>query len=72
MRQLPLAVLIAVNNRIFMVYYSPSKCYQFSILDEYGCSFDLTEVFYTSQAAETEAIKAINTLLVIEAEHNLE
>ena len=39
-------VVAAINNRICAVYYSTDKCYQFSIVDEYGCYFDCSKIYY--------------------------
>lgn len=34
MSKIRIELVIAMDNRIFMVYHSTRKCYQFSILDE--------------------------------------
>ena len=62
MNQIRIEVVIAIKNRIFTIYHSTGHCYQFSIIDEFECTYDYPEVFYTAEAAETEARKAVNTL----------
>ena len=63
MNEINIKVASVIDNRIFVVYYSAKWCYQFSILDEYGCCFDCPEVYYTVEAAENKARRAITTLL---------
>lgn len=62
MNRIRIEVVAAINNRIFVVYHSDGKCYQFSILDEYGGAYDFPDIFYSAEAAEIEAKKAANTL----------
>ena len=63
MEKVRIEIIAAINNRIFVVYYSARTCYQFSIIDEYGCTFDSeSDIFYTAKKAEIEAKKALSRL----------
>lgn len=62
MNRIRIEVVATINNRVFMVYHSDSKCYQFSIIDEHGCVYNFPDIFYLAQAAEIEARKTVNIL----------
>ena len=47
---------------ILIVYYSPRRCYQFSIIDELGYAYDFSDIFDSAEAAETEGKNAIKLL----------
>jgi hypothetical protein len=63
MPKIRIEFLIAIENWILMVYYSPRHCYQFSILDEIGIVYQLDEIFYTAEAALIEGKTAITAML---------
>ncbi|MEY2831727.1 MAG: hypothetical protein RLZZ574_985 [Cyanobacteriota bacterium] len=78
MPKIKIEFLIAIENYILMVYYSPRHCYKFSILDgrghgaggnlqpvrcPFGIVYQLDEIFYTAKAALTEGKTAITAML---------
>jgi hypothetical protein len=55
--------IISINQYILAIYYTSADCYKYSIIDEYGVVLEPDEIFfYTSEAAEREGRKAINTV----------
>ena len=56
--------VIAIADCILVVYYSPRRCYQFSIIDEFGCAYDFPEIFYSLDLAEKEGKDAIKLLSI--------
>jgi hypothetical protein len=45
-----------------MVYYSPQRCYQFSVVDEIGIVHSNEEIYYTIAAAKNEGRAAIKDM----------
>lgn len=62
MSKIKVESIVAIDGFVLTVYYSPGKCYQFSIVDEYDCTYDFPNVFYSVKAVEIEARKITNTL----------
>ena len=52
--------ILSINKFILAVYYTKAKCFQYSIIDDYGTVLEADGIFYTSQAAEREGRAAIN------------
>ena len=62
MREYKIELLIFVEGFVLAVYYSTAKCYQFSVIDEFGSVFDGNDIFYTREAAEHEGRQVVNEL----------
>ena len=54
--------ILVIKGCILAVYYSPGKCYQFSIVDERGEVIESSEIFYTSEAAKEKGKAVIRTV----------
>jgi predicted Fe-Mo cluster-binding NifX family protein len=54
--------VININGYTLMVYYTPGRCYQFSIIDVDGMVYDFDDIFYTAEAAEREGRAAIRVV----------
>ena len=54
--------IIAIGECVLIVYHSHRLCYQFSIIDEFACAYDLPDIFYSTEAAEAEGREAIKLL----------
>ncbi len=54
---------IAIDRYVLLVYYTTARCYQFSIIDEQGKTFDFELIYYSAAAAEREGRAAIVTVL---------
>ena len=54
--------IIGIKQYTLAVYYTSADCYKYSIIDDYGAAYEPDDIFYTSEAAEREGRKAINTV----------
>ena len=63
MLQYKLKLMLAIDDCVLAVYYSPKRAYQLLIIDEFNCVYDYPEIFYTQEAAEIEGIEAVKELL---------
>lgn len=54
--------IISINQYTLTVYYTSSDCYQYSIIDEKGVVTEPDDIFYSSEGAEREGRKAIETV----------
>ena len=54
--------ILVINGYVLTVYYSPGRCYQFSIVDERGEVIESSEIFYTSEAAKEKGKSVIRTV----------
>jgi hypothetical protein len=51
--------VVWVDGYLLMVYYSPRKCYGFSVVDEEGKVHNFESIFYTVAAARKEGLTEI-------------
>ena len=54
--------ILMIKGCILAVYYSPGKCYQFSIVDEEGEVIDSSQIFYSVEAAKEKGKAVIRTV----------
>ena len=54
--------ILSIEKFILTIYYTKSKCYKYSIIDDYGTVLEHDSICYTSEAAEREGREAINTV----------
>ncbi|MEL7408069.1 MAG: hypothetical protein AAFN00_14110 [Cyanobacteria bacterium J06558_2] len=54
--------ILGINQYTLAIYYTSYDCYKYSIIDEYGVVLEPDDIFYTSEAAESEGREAINTV----------
>ena len=64
MDKLRIESVTAIADCILIIYYSPRRCYQFSIIDEFGCAYDFPEIYYSLDSAEKEGKDAIKLLSI--------
>lgn len=55
-------MMMAIEGCILAIYYSPAKCYQFSIIDDFNCVYDYSDIFYSLEAAEIKGREAVKEL----------
>ena len=61
MPRIKIKLVVAIDGFVLAVYYSPRRCYQFSIIDEFNVAYEFDEIFYTVEAAESAGRAAIKT-----------
>ena len=54
--------VLVIKGCILVVYYSPGKCYQFSIVVHGGEVIDSREIFYSVEAAREKGKSVIRTV----------
>ena len=59
-KSMSIKTILCINKFILAVYYTNAKCFQYSIIDEYGTVFNTDDIFYTSEAAESDGRKVIH------------
>ena len=52
--------ILSIGKFILAIYYTKSKCYRYSIIDDYGIVLEHHSICYTAEAAEREGREAIN------------
>jgi hypothetical protein len=62
MRKVRIELIVAIDEYLLMVYYSPRRCYQFSVVDEIGIVHNFEEIYYTIAAAKNEGRAAIRDM----------
>ena len=51
--------ILSLGKFILTIYYTKSKCYKYSIIDDYGIVLEHDSICYTAEAAEREGREAI-------------
>ena len=54
--------VLVIKGCVLAVYYSPGKCYQFSIVDKRGEVIDSSQIFYSVEAAKEKGKVVIRTV----------